>query len=245
MNIINSLKNDGFAVIKNVNGDERSLIESLEKDFDIRKNDTKFAHDSFDKILRISNIKSNNNSIGFFSNTLLDWHYDGLFLEDRENVVALYCKSPGVSSTHIWSGKKVFNLLSEKDKRSILDNNEFEIDGPLERIYHPTGEEKDELSRRRSNQKLKRSHKYIDTHLEFGEQFCFFPVKYISDKNTTSYNILKELWDDKKFLLDNDIIHEHSWSTDDLVLMDQFYTQHKRNAFKGERLLYHFSCFYK
>lgn len=227
--MLNNLQSKGYHIENIGSADPAELVKYLETEFTIKEHpipdSSKVVNN---KVVKVSNFD------GLFSNVLMDWHYDSVYT-DPEHFVALNCKCTEQSSTAIWSGKEALKALTPEHKQLILDNNNITMN-PYANWIGPVPDEDNEVRAvRTKDRSIVLDRKFINHHPVFGTEYLYFPFVFLDNSEITEI-ILEHYFEP--------FVYTHHWKEGDLVIMDQFYTMHKREAFTGDRLLYHCAGYY-
>jgi taurine dioxygenase len=256
---LTELTTEMILVFKNQNLKEKKLVELCKQYGRFQLTNIWCNHPEYPEIFRVTNriIDEKENKKGLFSGKNLDWHCNGHFSKDPEEVVALYCIAPGINScTSYIDGRAAFEALSDSDKQRALNSNITMCNIPKttimnQKVYDVNDYEQDELnkiwSRTRdgTDEKNDKQVKYKKVPLVRqhpiskvnGLYFPFLNVAKISDdKNNEFFNFLVDHY--LKFRYD------HWWKANELVIADQTMGLHKRNEIKGDRELHRLAFWY-
>jgi len=195
-----------------------------------------------DKVMLLSTKKINKNQDCHVSRpVLLDWHYDGIGIVNREDLICLYCKIPN-SVTSILN----LNLLYENapnDIKKIINKTVIELDFN-EDIYKSSLREK--VSVKKVNNFFEKEN--------FKPMTVFHPItgKLAALYHKNFVNKLHGLTNvEEKLFLEyyndsfNLYIYNHYWEKNDILIIDQNSSIHSRDPFVGERELWRISGWFK
>lgn len=256
---LKELTTEMILVFKKQNLNEKKLVELCRQHGRFQITNIWCNHQDYPEIFRVTNkiIDKENQKKGLFSGHNLDWHCNGHFSKDPEEVVALYCVEPGIDScTSYTDGRAAFNALSDADKIRALNSTITMCNVPKktilnQKVYDVNDYEQSELNKiwSRTRDGIEENNKEIKfkkvplvrkhpISQEYGLYFPFLNVTKISnDEDNSFFNFLVDHY--LKFRYD------HYWETGDLVIADQTMGLHKRNEIKGQRELYRLAFWYE
>jgi len=258
-NYLQELTTEMILVFPRQNLTEKKLVELCRKNGKFQITNIWCNHSEYPEIFRVTNkiIDEKNNKKGLFSGQNLDWHCNGHFSKDPEEVVVLYCVQPGIDScTSYIDGHAAFEALSALDKKRILNSTITMCNVPKktilnQKVYDVNDYEQVELNKiwtrtrdgiEEKNKEIKfKKVSLIRKHPISGVHGLYFPflnvTKISNDEDNSFFNFLVDHF--LKFRYD------HWWQPGDLVIADQTMGLHKRNEIKGERELYRLAFWYE
>ena len=208
--------------------------------------------------VEVSNIVNpSTKKTGWFKDKELGWHTNGIFMEEPETCVALFCSIPSYEGgeTEIINMRRVYDDLDEKDKQSLknvyviyenatnktgfYDFDDFEANEFIKHSYrHAT--DKDKVQYSNAHYTIK---KLVYKHPVDGKYGLYFPFtmfkaiqNYSGDRSESLYYNLKTKCLKKKY---RTVV---KWEKNDFLLIDQIHTLHRRRVFRGDRQLFRI-CF--
>lgn len=241
--IIDKIIKDGYAIDNLSFQSHLEWIRFCENFMTIRKfpNFWSMLPGSNDQIMLLSTKKINNRDCHVSRPTLLDWHYDGIGIINREDLIALYCKIPN-SVTRLLDLKKMYSLAPLNIKR-IIHKSVIELDFN-EKIYESSNREK-MLVRKVIEEFEKEFYKpMIQIHpITLNKSILYHPnlVKKIHAISIYEKSLFVEFYNS---YFDQCII-THKWKKNDILIMDQNSIIHSREPFEGERELWRISGWFK
>ncbi|MBC6415596.1 MAG: TauD/TfdA family dioxygenase [Bdellovibrionales bacterium] len=204
-----------------------------------------------------------NNTTGLFSEPKLEWHTNGIFCDHPEQIVSLYCKTPGQSATQFLNTSLAIEYVRKVSPIDIDDimleiSNDNSKTILKERVYDPLpSQEHRDISKHRyrdkgientkyANQKIIKRKSFVQKHPLSSIEGCFFPkfnvLKLFSKKNRELRN--KDFFTLCDLIFREEFIYTHQWEEGDLLLCDQILTLHRRSQYEGERELYRSALWY-
>ena len=228
-------------------------------------------HQNFSKIMRVTNKKTQNDKQGLFHGQELDWHCNGVLIEDPEECISLWCIESGLEGeTYFADGVHAYNNLNDSIKEEIqfaellLTNNlkkTYKKSAPygtllpheqsdLDKIrtrsrYFTSKAEKNQITKKSSYIELKKSlvvrHPYSNRR---GLYFPIYTVAQITGLKTPSRS--KEIFNTicNSYVGPSGKFYKHIWQKGDLILSDQVHSLHRRNPYSGVRELYRTAFWY-
>ena len=222
------------------------------------------SHPQSNAIQVVTNKKLfHNNKLGLFSEAKLEWHTNGIFSDNPEQIVCLYCKTPGDSATQFLDTSLAVKYIRQVGDIDV-DNIMVEISNNnsktllKERVYNPLPkQEQTDISKHRdrdkgieslslANKEFIQIKSFIQKHPLTSAEGLFFPKfnvsRLFSKKNHKSMNkVFFKLCD---LIFRKEVIYTHQWEKGDMVLCDQVLTLHRRSKYEGERELYRSALWY-
>ena len=220
------------------------------------------SHPDFPQIIRITNKEVTPGVKGFLhTNQAVDWHSDwGGFSLIAPDVTVLWCIEPGEGgATHFSCGIQAYKNLDDTIKTEItkaqvfmtLDSQKTLLrtafyENYMPQFFNETGKLKNYMVKREKEGKKKSKpliiqHEFLN---KFGLYFPYCSIKKIEglknpEKEKEIFNKMIVAYVGKKGRF-----YKHNWKPGDMVLMDQSYTLHKRDPYKGIREVYRTSFYY-
>jgi len=258
------LGDEVVAVLHNQELTEQELIDGCKEIGNIFAPGAYFNHPDYPEIFRVTNRKENGKFVGIFPEAELQWHNNGYLRHWRyinEAIVALYCIEPGIDSvTSFIDSQVAFDSLPFELKEEARQYEYWVEFNPNDSIYDFTEGDKELVALFQRNRYTKPSWKpLIVTHpsrtvpnwwiskeaIYLGNTF----MRKLRNKETKEEYTLESKRDLIKALeeelFQTKHVYHHHWQKGDLVISDQFYSYHKRNKVKGDRLLYRLAFNYK
>ena len=263
--LVNLLANHFVVVIKNFAFNEIPdyihFIEKLGKPF---TGSMWCSHPQTKAIQIVTNKKIGEKKMpGLFSGAKLEWHTNGLFCDNPEQIVCLYCKTPGDSVTQFLDTTLALKHI-RKSSDIDIDDIMVEISNSStktilkETVYDPLPKhEQLDISKHRYrdkgiensnliNKNFTQIKSLIQKHPITGAEGLFFPKFNISKifSKKTQKPLNKEFFKLCELIFREEFIYTHQWEKGDLILCDQILTLHKRSKQIGERELYRSALWY-
>lgn len=211
-----------------------------------------FADDEYPQLMRVTNLREDGTTTGtektgIFADKELDWHSNGNARDQgKECCIALYCVHEGTDSVTSFCDMRQAYRDLPKDIRSEVDNITCLYGFENGTFYDLDDDDKElEMFENRGVYKNGIKRPLVYKHPYDKDKGLYFTFHYIQEvyNNTTPWDELN------KFLMDHcfqdKYVSHHSWKPNDLIFMDQYHSLHKRNAVKGERLLYRTALDYR
>jgi alpha-ketoglutarate-dependent taurine dioxygenase len=237
---------DNVVIARNQNLDKVNLNRILNVIGTVKYSEQNlfFLDSDISSLARVTNRRDEQGKkTGIFADKELDWHSNGNNRRSgRECCVMLYCVAPGIDSiTSFCDTRKAYDELTP-ELREIVNDVDCTFKFMNNTFYHL--EEDDHELAMFSN-----SRTYPDgivkplvyTHPFSGERGLYFTFHSIDKMWRRSGAALDTQWLRTtlfEHVFQEKYIHHHSWSSGDLIFMDQFHSIHKRNEVKGDRFLY-------
>ena len=225
------------------------------------------SHPKSDAIQLVTNKKiCHNNTSGLFSGAKVGWHTDGMFSDNPEQIVCLYCKTPGDSASqfldtslavkYIW---KVSDIdiddivveISSHSSKTLLK--ERFVDSLPKKEYIDLCKYRNRNKNNTNivdltdvNREFIQTKSFIRKHPLSLIEGCFFPklnvVRLLSRKNHNCRN--EDFSRLCKLIFRKEFIYTHQWEKGDMILIDQVLTLHQRSKCEGERELFRSALWY-
>ncbi|MCB0507566.1 MAG: TauD/TfdA family dioxygenase [Chitinophagales bacterium] len=160
-------------------------------------------------------------------------HRDGLLMEDNVQFVAIFCldlQDLEGGRTFISDSANAFENYP-KEIKEALANNGFELT-PLDTNYYL----KNEAKWYPFNGLIERNGQTLPNGgLHFKrDETASYNVRFCNIDEETSYQYFETL---EKILMHPDYTYYHTWQRGDMLLFDNYYVMHGREAYSGERSL--------
>lgn len=242
--MINEFLANGFYVTNYKFNSPFEWIEYFKDIINIRQynNFWSMLPNSDDKVMLISTQKLNNKICLASRSTPLNWHYDGIGMTDREDVIGLYCIIPN-SVTSILNLKSLYETAS-KEIKEIIHKTVIELELFNDNIYQLTPREK-VLCKKINEQYEKEMYKPMTTiHPKTNKLSMLYHPNFVKKLHGVTQS-------EEKLLIDyyNDSfnlhVYHHHWNKDDILIIDQNTVIHSRDPFVGERELWRISGWFK
>lgn len=243
---------DNIVLVRNQSLSDEKVLEVCETIGHCMKPKQFFMHDKVPGLFRVTNARDElGEKTGLFADKELDWHSNGNGRPSgKEACVALYCVHPGEDSvTSFCDTRRAYNELPDNIKE-IIDDIECLFKFENNTFYELEEDDKELVIFEQHPDFIEGVNKpLVYEHPWTAEKGLYFTFHYIRRMWRKSGKAVDEVWL-RKYLMDHIfqekyIYHHDNWQSGDFVFMDQFHSIHKRNAVKGNRLLYRLSFDYR
>jgi alpha-ketoglutarate-dependent 2,4-dichlorophenoxyacetate dioxygenase len=243
---------DNVILVRNQTLSDEKVLEVCETIGHCMKPKQFFMHDKVPGLFRVTNERDEHGEkTGLFADKELDWHSNGNGRPSgKEACVALYCVRPGEDSvTSFCDTRRAYNELPN-DIKEIVDDVECLFKFENNTFYNLDEDDKELIIFEQHPDFIDGINKpLVYEHPWTAEKGLYFTFHYIRKMWRRSGKSLDEVWL-RKYLMEHIfqekyIYHHDNWQPGDFVFMDQFHSIHKRNAVKGNRLLYRLSFDYR
>lgn len=243
---------DNVILVRNQILSDEKVLEVCETIGHCMKPKQFFMHDTVPGLFRVTNERDEHGEkTGLFADKELDWHSNGNGRPSgKEACVALYCVRPGEDSvTSFCDTRRAYKELPD-DIKEIVDDIECLFKFENNTFYDLEEDDKELVIFEQHPDFIDGVNKpLVYEHPWTKEKGLYFTFHYIRKMWRRSGKAIDEVWL-RKYLMDHIfqekyIYHHDNWQPGDFVFMDQFHSIHKRNAVKGNRLLYRLSFDYR
>lgn len=161
----------------------------------------------------------------FLSNKTIPWHSDLSYRTEPGSLGALYSRVIPSGSTTLWADcTAACENLDPSFREDIKD---------LRAVHRHPEPHMNDVEPQVVTHPILRQHRETGEHSIFVSPY--FTTSVVGVSSTQSKRILEELF---SAVTRPEVIYEHVWETDQLVLYDNRNTNHSRPAFTGERVLW-------
>lgn len=217
------------------------------------QNGRTWAHlDGYPNTVEVSNIpNSTSKNGGWFGDKELNWHTNGIFLNNPETCVALFCEKPAASGgqTEIINTRRPLKTMSE-EKISQLTPIEIQYErtsGSDGRGFYELDPFELEQFKKHKERNYPGESEYVQSkvtkpllqHHPVDSQLGIYYPFLLHNKETTSHNHIQNqlIHGVREALLSSDFRYVVDWEPGDLLFMDQIHSLHRRCSFTGPRRL--------